>query len=251
MGSRAAKLIAVDLRHVRPVKPLRFPSSSSEWDMPQSGRHHRMCELMYQVLVAAVGPAHTVGGDQFVYYDASAPRRCVAPDAFVKLGVPAHHPDVWRAWLQGAPEVCVEILSPSDSAEKLTFAEKLRRYAALGTRELVVFNSDAKHGKRLRVWDRVRDDFIERVVLRESTPCTVLERVSYVVAKDAELGDVLRAEKDGELILTALEQRSRELALRDRELAARERELAARERELAELRRHVRQVAQTKRKTKK
>ncbi len=241
MGSRAAKLMAVELRHVRPVKPLRFPSSNSEWDMPQSGRHHRMCELMYQVLVAAVGPAHTVGGDQFVYYDASSPRRCLAPDAFVKLGVPAHHPDVWRAWQQGAPEVCVEILSPSDSAEKLTFAEKLRRYAALGTRELVVFNADAKRGKRLRVWDRVRDDFIERVVLRESAPSTVLEGMSYMVTKDAELGDVLRAEKKGELVLTALEQRTRELEARDRELAARDREIA-------DLRR---QVSVTKRRAKK
>lgn len=210
MGSGAAKLSDVDLRHVRPVKPLRFPSSNPEWDMPESGRHGRMCELMYQVLVAAVGPAHTVGADQFVYWDASSPRRCLAPDAFVKLGVPAHLPDVWRTWAQGTPELCVEILSPSDSAEKLTFAEKLRRYKALGTRELVVFNADAKAGRRLRVWDRVRDDFVERIVVNETARCTVLRGVAFVVAPDPKLGDVLRLTQDGAMVPTELEAVARE-----------------------------------------
>lgn len=237
MGSRAARLIAVDLRHVRPVKPLRFPSSNSEWDMPQSGRHHRMCELMYQVLVAAVGREHTVGGDQFVYYDASTPKRCLAPDAYVKLGVPMHHPDTWRTWADGTPELCVEILSPSDSAEKLTFAEKLRRYEALGTRELVVFNSDAKRGRRLRVWDRVRDDFIERVVLQEKTPCTVLDGVEFVVGKASDLGEVLRITRNGEIVPTDVESRDAAIAT-----------IESRDREIAQLRR---QLAATKRKSKK
>ena len=35
-------------------------------------------------------PEHTVGADQFVYFDAAAPRRCLAPDAFVTLGVQDH-----------------------------------------------------------------------------------------------------------------------------------------------------------------
>ena len=38
---------------------------------------------------------------------------------------------------RGTPELCVEVLSPSDSQEKLSFQEKLDRYRALGTRELV------------------------------------------------------------------------------------------------------------------
>jgi hypothetical protein len=239
MGSRAAKLSDVELRHVRPVKPLRFPSSNSEWDMPQSGRHGRMCELMYQVLVAAVGPAHTVGADQFVYYDASAPRRCLAPDAFVKLGVPTHLPDVWRTWAQGTPELCVEILSPSDSEEKLSFAEKLRRYTALGTRELVVFNSDSKRGRRLRVWDRVRDDFVERVVLEERAPCTVLRGVAFVVVDDPKLRGVLRITQDGALVATEVEARDKEIAARKKELEARDKELEARHKELEALRRQL------------
>ncbi len=185
--------------------------------MPQSFRHHRMCELVYQVLAAALGPAHTVGSDQFVYYDASAPRRCVAPDAFVKLGVPAHFPDVWRTWEQGAPELCVEILSPSDSEEKLSFAEKLRRYTALGTRELIVFNADRK---RIRAWDRVNDDFVERIVAGDQTPCVTIPRHAFVVTPDAKLGHVLRLrDAEGKLIPTDAEEVARlreELESRDR-----------------------------------
>lgn len=187
--------------------------------MPQSWRHHRMCELLYQVLAATAGPAHSVGGDQFVYYDPTAPKRCLAPDGFVKLGVPAHPPDTWRTWEGGTPELCVEILSPSDSAEKLTFTEKLKRYRAMGTQELVVFNSDAKRGRRLRVWDRMSGDFVERVVLRETARCTVLEGAEFVVAHDATLGDVLRIRRDGNLVPTEVESRDREIESLRRELA--------------------------------
>lgn len=218
MGSGAARISDVQgLRHVRPVKPLRFPSSNSEWDMPQSFRHHRMCELIYQVLASVAGSSDTVGADQFIYYDASSPRRCVAPDAYVKLGVPSHMPNSWRTWEKGTPELCVEILSPSDSEEKLSFAEKLRRYTALGTRELIVFNADRK---RIRAWDRVGDDFVERIVAGDQTPCVTIPRHAFVVAPDAKLGHVLRLrDAEGKLIPTDAEEVARlreELESRDR-----------------------------------
>ncbi|HSO39843.1 MAG TPA: hypothetical protein VLT33_45260 [Labilithrix sp.] len=54
--------------------------------------------------------------------------------------------------------------SPSDTPERWTFAEKLLRYRALGVRELVTFHVDAPPGQRLRVWDRLEHDLVERVV---------------------------------------------------------------------------------------
>jgi Uma2 family endonuclease len=95
------------------------------------------------MLQAICVPEHTVGAEQFVYFDASAPTRCLAPDAFVTLGVPDHDVDSYLVWEEGTPELAFEVLSPSDTPERWTFEEKLRRYRALGVRELVTFHVDA------------------------------------------------------------------------------------------------------------
>jgi Uma2 family endonuclease len=87
---------------------------------------------------AACVPEHTVGADQFVYFDAANPKRCLAPDAFVTLGVRDHDFDAYLVWEEGTPDVAFEVLSPSDTPERWTFEEKLRRYRALGVRELLV-----------------------------------------------------------------------------------------------------------------
>lgn len=46
-----------------------------------------------------VEPDGSVGADCFVYFDASNPRRCLAPDAFVQLGVPK---DLCESWKPGS-----------------------------------------------------------------------------------------------------------------------------------------------------
>jgi len=126
------------VRHVRPVRPLEFPSYRPEFDLGETLPHGRMCEILYQVLTRLLGEAHTVGTDNFVYYDAKNPKKCLAPDAFLKLSIPQKMFDSWRTWEKGAPELCVEIVSPSDQREYLPLATKMQRYHALGTSELVV-----------------------------------------------------------------------------------------------------------------
>lgn len=166
---------ASSLRHVRPVQPLRFPASEPEWEkMPESRRHARLCKALFEMLRSLCCPESTVGWDQFVYYDATDPRRKLAPDGFVKLSVPDHDFDSYLVWEEGTPELAFEILSPSDTPERWTFKEKLRRYHALGVRELIVANVDAKPGKRLRAWDRIQHDLVERVVTGDRTPCLTL-----------------------------------------------------------------------------
>ena len=163
--------------------------------MPESTRHGRLCELLYQILTHALGADHSVGKDNFVYFDASAPLRRLAPDAFVKLGVPQQDFSSWKTWQSGTPELCVEILSPSDTAEKLTFKEKLEGYRSLGAREVVVFDVDESEGKRLRVWDRIEEDLVERVVENDATPCLTL-RAFWVIASAKDLPAALRVADD-------------------------------------------------------
>jgi hypothetical protein len=225
---------AADLPHLRPVKPVHFPASDPEWEMGQSTRHLHLCDLVYKVLRAAVGDDNTVGADQFMYLDASDPRRKCAPDAFVKLGVPHADFDSWKMWEpgRGSPDLCVEILSPSDTPEKQTWEEKMERFLATAATEIVAFNVDAPVGARLRAWDRLADDLVERDVRAESTPCAPLGLHWVVVPSlspdDSHLPAALRLSRDPlgrDLVLTAAEARARaaeaEIARLRAELAAR------------------------------
>ena len=102
-------LRASSLRHVRPVVPLRFPEQEPDSErMGQSKRHREICEAFYQMVKQAVGREHAKGADQFVYFDAANPRRCLAPDTFVKLRVRNHIFETWKVWELGTPEFAVE-----------------------------------------------------------------------------------------------------------------------------------------------
>ncbi len=227
-------LRARSLQHVRPVVPLHFPESEPEGErMGQSGRHYLMCKALYEILRAAAGDEHTVSCDAFVYFDASDPERKLAPDGAVKLGIPQHAFDSWKTWERGAPELAFEILSPSDSPERWTFEEKLERYRALGVSELVVFHADGEPGSRLRVWDRIDGDLVERTVTNEATPCVTLD-AHLVVAPVDDVPACVRLARDPEgadLFLTEKEARLRESEAR-REAEARLREAEERIAEL-------------------
>ena len=167
------------VQHVPPV-PLRFDSYDPEWDLGQSSRHLNLCILLRELLLRAVTRSDTVGMDAFTFFDETDPRRKCAPDAFVKLGVPNAHYESWQTWDRGAPELCVEILSPSDTNEKLTQAEKLAAFEAMGVREVIFFDVDGNEGSRLRAWDRVGTKLVARAVTNERTPSKTLGRWFHV-----------------------------------------------------------------------
>jgi hypothetical protein len=227
---------ASSLAHVRPVQPLCFPEQEPDEErMGQGRRHFHLCHALYQMLRMVCVPEHTVGADQFVYFDAANPKRCLAPDAFVTLGVRDHDFDSYLVWEEGTPDVAFEVLSPSDTPERWTFEEKLRRYHALGIRELVTFHVDAPTGERLRIWDRLEQDFVERAVTGDMSPCVTLG-LTLLIGPVDQYPTGLRLARDVEgrdLVLTTEEQRlAAEAALRiaDRALEnaeARVRELEA------------------------
>ena len=227
------------IRHVRPAQPLRFPESQPEWDLGQSIRHLHLCAILHEILLSIVGPAGSVGSDQFVYFDGGNPRRCLAPDGFVKLGVPQEMFETWRVWEKGAPDLAIEVLSPSDTREPLSFPEKLERYASLGVRELVAFNVDAPVGERLSVWDRVDDQLMARVVVGERTPCMTLGGTFVLAAaNDQPVALRLARDVDGtDLLPTLLEESER--ARGETESARAEAESARAETESARANRDV------------
>src|SRR5512138_182898 len=70
--------------HIRALRPIDFPSEEL---VPETKRHLEARTVLYLILKEAL-PGATVGSEQFIYYDAADPRRCLAPDVFVKLGAP-------------------------------------------------------------------------------------------------------------------------------------------------------------------
>lgn len=225
-------------RYHRAPRELHFPV---EADVPESRRHLDLRTALYMLVSSAFADKATIGSDQFVYWNASDPSQCLAPDLFVRMGVSDAAFPSWKTWERGAPELAVEIVSDSDSSE-LAWDRKLERYHAAGIEELVRFDADAEEGDRLRVWDRVDGDLVERVVHDDLTPCRTLGG-ALVVREHPVHGPMLRLSRDsrGEDLWPTpaeaqqmAEQRARLEAERARE-EARAREAAeARIRELEE-----------------
>ena len=225
---------SLPLRHVRAVRPVEFPPSDVEWDMPESLRHKRLCELMYQLLREAVDRRSSVGADQFVFFDPQDPSRKCAPDAFLKLDVAQTMFDSWKTWEHGAPDLCIEILSPKEAQEKLPMDQKLERCRAMGVREIVAYNVDAEPGQRLRAWDLLHGDLVERIIDADATPCRTLG-LWFVLAPglDDDQTLALRLATDAQGLALVPTPTERERAAKERERAAKERERAAKERERA------------------
>jgi Uma2 family endonuclease len=173
--------------------------------MPESKLHLKIRTLLFSIL-ETFREHVTIGSDQFIYWNAADPSRCVAPDAFVRLGAPDSIFTSWKTWERGAPELAVEVVSDSDEPET-SLDEKLRRYHELGVQELIRFDPNAPEGERLRAWSRVEGDLVERVVENDRTPCFPLN-LFWVVVPAAGCPAALRLAQDEEgldLVLTDAE----------------------------------------------
>jgi len=136
---------------------VRFPDSA---EVPESTRHFELRSLIYDFLTLAFGDVASIGCDQFVYWDATDPRACLSPDAFLRFGSKDEHFRSWKVWERGVPDVAVEIISDSDASD-LSWDEKLERYRLLGVSELVWFDPETPEHP-LRVWDLTEGDLRER-----------------------------------------------------------------------------------------
>jgi hypothetical protein len=175
-------------RYLRAPAPLHFPE---EEEVPENKRHLELRTLLYQLLKFAFADHASIGCDQFVYWDPTDPRACLAPDGFVRLGEPDHLFDTWKVWDHGAPHVAIEIGSRSDLPEP-RWEDKLDKYRRLGVSELVRF--EPKSGE-LRIWDSIGHDLIEREVVGGSAQSHFLPGFWRVTAQDG-LGAALRLAYD-------------------------------------------------------
>ena len=209
------------LPHVRTPVPVHFPE---EDEVGESNLHLDCRTILYQLLRDLLGTEHSVCSDQFVYWDAADTRRVLAPDVCVRLGTPHAWIDSWKVWERGAPQLAVEIVSASDAGE-IPWEQKLARYASCGVLELVRFDPAAEVGDRLRVWDRIEGDLVERAVTGDATPCVTLD-LHWVIAPADLVPAALRLARDagGDDLLLTQREKAETAATRIAELEAKLRE---------------------------
>jgi hypothetical protein len=118
--------------------------------------------------------------------------------------------------------MAVEIVSPNEG-DGVPWNEKLARYHELGVHELLRFDPEASEGQRLRAWDRVQGDLVERHVEADRTPSLTLGLVWCVRPVETDLPALRLVDDEGRLLEVPEEVEARGRA----EAEARVRELEA------------------------
>ena len=196
--------------------------------MPESKLHLELRTAVYLFLRLAFGERASVGSEQFVYWNPREPRKCLAPDAMLKLGSQNDVFATWKTWERGAPDVAVEIVSSTDAR---TWDSKLDEYHELGVRELVRFDPEAAAGNRLEVWDLIDGDLAPREITGDAAESRLLEGHFWVVRPYGSYEAALRlavGSPSGVLVPTPEEREALRADAAERRIAELEAELAKR-----------------------
>ncbi|WP_437807178.1 Uma2 family endonuclease [Sorangium sp. So ce1078] len=177
----------------RPPEPVYFPDAE---EVPETNRHLELRTALYLILKRELAHVATLGSDQFVYWDPTTPRKRLAPDAFVRLGMPHRTFRTWKTWMHGAPDLGVEIVSESDEGEP-DWDEKLERYRAAGIREVVRFHPDDR-ARPIRIWDALDGDLVERSPDDPDLCACETLGLWWTVVEDPSVGPMLRLARDRE-----------------------------------------------------
>jgi hypothetical protein len=180
-------------RYVRPPNPLVFPVVE---EVSESILGYEIRTALYQIVRLAFGDGALVSTDQFLYWDPTNPKRCLAPDLGVRVGTRNELLKTWKTWEHGAPQVGVEIIGPSDATE-LPWSKKFERYRQAGIGELVRFNVLGDKPE-LTLWDLVDGDLVERDLADPEALFSDALGLYWCIVPDARLKAMLRLSRDRE-----------------------------------------------------
>lgn len=204
--------------------------------MPETSVHLRLRTALFLILERELRGRAFVGSDQFVYWDPTDPKACLAPDVLVRLGGPVELLPSFKIWLHGAPHLAIEVVSPIDSRDR-NLRVKLERYRRAAINEVVVFDPDDTV-EPLRLWDFVEGDLVERD--RSDPAAFRIDALAayWTITEDATLGPMLRVSRDLEgtdLWLTPeeAERAAKNAALADRNAALADKNAALADKEAA------------------
>jgi Uma2 family endonuclease len=215
--------------YLRPPKPLVFPTGKP---VPEGADHKLKLYDLWLSVRRAYPEGCLTSSDQFLYFDPTDPKKCLAPDFAIRLGAPPELLKSWKIWEKGAPHVAVEIVSDWDRSTT-RLKETLERYRQAGVLELVRLDPENRKAP-IRLWDAFSGDLVERGLAHpEALRCDALG-LYWCVQQDPKLGLTLRLSltSDGSSILPTPEEAA--LAEKDAALAEKETAFAERQAALAE-----------------
>ncbi len=100
-----------------------------------------------------------VGGDMFLYYVEGDPRKVVAPDVFVVLGVPKRKRRIYKLWEEGLPPTLVVEVTSADT-RNVDLKQKKDLYGRLGVAEYLLYDPLGDYLKpRIQGFRRVGGQF--------------------------------------------------------------------------------------------
>src|SRR5262245_18065560 len=120
-------------RYLRSPAPLFFPVEEL---VPETNVHLRVRTALFLVLDRELRGRAFVGSDQFLYWDATAPKACLAPDIIVRVGGPLEFLASYKTWQHGAPQLAVEVVSRHHRRDR-PLQKNLERYRRTGIGEIV------------------------------------------------------------------------------------------------------------------
>lgn len=130
-----------------PVEPIYYPDTDGE-PMAESDTQRKPLTYLVEALDLhfQAHPKVYVSGNLLIYYEEGNPKKSVAPDVFVVLGVPKHDRDIYQTWVEGkGPDLVIEITSPS--TRHLDDKEKPLLYRRLGVLEYFQYDPKGKYLK--------------------------------------------------------------------------------------------------------
>ncbi len=211
-------------RYLRAPVPVHFPTEET---VPETGEHLWLRTALWSMLRLAFGDRAIVGSDQFLYWDPTDAKQCLAPDILVWFGAPTQLFPSWKVWERGAPHLAIEVISEHDARDR-HWERKLAAYQRSGVRELVRFDPKDMENP-LRLWDRLEGDLVEREVSKRELEYSDVLGSYWFVEPSRDSGLMLRLSRDStghEKLLTDEEARRVEAEAR-RAAEARVRELEA------------------------
>jgi Uma2 family endonuclease len=132
---------------VVPSEPIYYPDTDGE-PMAESDSQRKPLTYLVEALDLHFQgrPEVYVSGNLLIYYEEGNPKKAVAPDVFVVLGVPKYDRDIYRTWVEGkGPDLVIEITSPS--TRQFDDKDKPRLYQQLGVQEYFQYDPKGKYLK--------------------------------------------------------------------------------------------------------
>jgi len=138
------------VRAARASEAIEYPETD---DMGESALQWFITKLLCGLVIrhlAARGVIGYVAGNQFFYWIEGNPKISRAPDLYIVLGLPQDIPDVstWHTWEGHHPAFALEVAS---SKWQKDYDELPADYAAMGCKELILFDPGATDRSRRRV----------------------------------------------------------------------------------------------------